>query len=80
MIIHLKIVLSKSIGTAKERNTKRDRERVRERDVCLRTVPMKRMCETEREREREIVELENSYEMFNANFLKRLTHNRRPRP
>ena len=88
VIIHLKIVLSKSIGTAKERNTKRDRdrerererERVRERDVCLRTVPMKRMCETEREREREIVELENSYEMFNANFLKRLTHNRRPRP
>ena len=32
MIIHLKIVLSKSIGTAKERNTKRDRERERERE------------------------------------------------
>ena len=32
VIIHLKIVLSKSIGTAKERNTKRDRERERERE------------------------------------------------
>ena len=52
---------------------------MRERDVCLRTVPMKG-CVRQKEREREIVELENSYEMFNANFLKRLTHNRRPRP